>query len=90
MPRVIVLDTGPLGILTNPRQTPDVVACSAWLRSMLAAGARVVLPEIADYELRRELLRAGKQTGLRRLDTPGQTLDYVPLTTAAMQRAAEL
>jgi len=88
--RVIVLDTGPLGILTNPRQTPDVVACTAWLRSMLAAGARVVLPEIADYELRRELLRAGKQNGLRRLDTAGRTLDYVPLTTAAMRRAAEL
>jgi len=48
--RVIVLDTGPLGIITNPRQTPDVVACTAWLRSMLAAGARVVLPEVIDYE----------------------------------------
>lgn len=62
MTRVVVLDTGPLGLLTNPRQTPDVVACTAWLRSILAAGARVVLPEIVDYELRRELLRAGKQT----------------------------
>lgn len=90
MTRVIVLDTGPLGIITNPRQTPDMVACTAWLRSMLAAGARVVLPEIADYELRRELLRAGKQNGLRRLDTAGRTLGYVPLTTAAMRRAAEL
>lgn len=57
---------------------------------MLAAGARVVLPEIVDYELRRELLRAGKQNGLRRLDTAGRTLDYLPLTTAAMRHAAEL
>ncbi|MBP1464364.1 hypothetical protein EYB53_001465 [Candidatus Chloroploca sp. M-50] len=90
MTSVIVLDTGPLGIITNPNQTPDVVACTAWLRRMLASGARVVVPEIADYELRRELLRAGKQQGLRRLDTAGRTLDYVPLTTAAMRRAAEL
>ncbi|NCC36882.1 MAG: nuclease [Chloroflexia bacterium] len=90
MTSVIVLDTGPLGIITNPNQTPDVVACTAWLRRMLAGGARVVLPEIADYELRRELLRAGKQQGLRRLDTAGRTLDYVPLTTAAMRRAADL
>jgi hypothetical protein len=59
--RVVVLDTGPLGIITNPRQTPEVVACTAWLRNVLAAGARVGLPEVADYELRRELLRAGKQ-----------------------------
>ncbi len=90
MTSVIVLDTGPLGILTNPHQTADVVACTAWLRSMLATGARVVLPEIADYELRRELLRAGKQNGLRRLDTAGRTLDYLPLTTAMLRRAAEL
>jgi hypothetical protein len=77
--RVVVLETGPLGITTNPRQTPEVVACTAWLRSILAAGARVVLPEIVDYGLRRELLRAGKQNGLRRLDTATCTLDYVPL-----------
>ena len=90
MTRVIVLDTGPLGIITNPNQTPEVVACTTWLRSSLTAGVRVVLPEIADYELRRELLRAGKQNGLRRLDTMGRTLDYAPLTTAVMQRAAQL
>jgi predicted nucleic acid-binding protein len=88
--RVVVLETGPLGITTNPRQTPEVVACTAWLRSILAAGARVVLPEIVDYGLRRELLRANKQNGLRRLDTATCTLDYVPLMTAAMRRAAEL
>jgi predicted nucleic acid-binding protein len=88
--RVVVLETGPLGITTNPRQTPEVVACTAWLRSILAAGARVVLPEIVDYGLRRELLRANKQNGLRRLDTAGRTLDYVPLMTAAMRRASEL
>lgn len=41
MTRVIVLDTGTLGILTNPRQTPEVVACTAWLRDVLAAGVRM-------------------------------------------------
>jgi hypothetical protein len=34
--RVVVLDTGPLGLLTSPRQTSEVVTCSAWLRSILA------------------------------------------------------
>jgi predicted nucleic acid-binding protein len=90
MTRLIVLDTGPLGIITNPRQTPEVHACTTWLRDILAAGSRVVLPEIADYELRRELLRAGKRNGLRRLDTAVRTLDYLPISTAAMRRAAEL
>lgn len=90
MTRVVVLDTGPLGLITNPRQTPEVEACVAWLRSILTAGVRVVLPEVADYELRRELLRAGKRNGLRRLDEAGQRLDYTPITTSVMRRAAEL
>jgi len=87
---VIVLDTGPLGLITTPRPSPETAACTTWLRNVLVAGARVVLPEIADYELRRELLRAGKRNGLRRLDTAAQSLDYVPITTAAMHQAAEL
>lgn len=90
MSRVIALDSGPLGLLTNPRQTPEVVACDRWLREILDGGARVIVPEIVDYELRRELLRARKASGLRRLDRLVATLVYVPITTEAMQLAAQL
>jgi hypothetical protein len=83
--RIIVLDTGPLGIITNPRRTPEGTSCTVWLRDVLAAGSRVVLPEIADYELRRELLRAGKQNGIRRLDSAAGLLEYLPISTAAMR-----
>jgi predicted nucleic acid-binding protein len=87
---IVVLDTGPLGIITNPRQTSEVQACTAWLRRLLASGVRVVLPEIADYELRRELLRADKRNGLRRLDAAGQTLEYLPISTPMMRQASAL
>lgn len=49
---------------------------------------RVVLPEIADYEVRRELLRANKVKGVERLDALGRLLEYLPLTTASMRQAA--
>src|SRR5208283_3393922 len=49
----------------------------------------VVVPEIADYEVRRELIRARKTTGLARLDRLEAGLTYDPITTAAMRRAAE-
>ena len=43
---------------------------------------------MADYEVRRELLRAGKIAGLARLDAFERTLGCLPLTTVAMRRAA--
>jgi len=88
--RAVLLDTGPLGFLTNPARSPSGVACADWLDGLLAKGVRVLVPEVADYEMRRELLRAGKIAGLARLDAFGRTLEYLPLTTAAMRRAAEL
>jgi predicted nucleic acid-binding protein len=46
------------------------------------------MPEIADYEVRRELLRASQARGLARLDALAGLLEYLPLTTAAMRQAA--
>jgi len=87
----IALDTSPLSLLCHPNtRMPDVREARQWLRSQTAAGAIIYLPEIANYELRRELLRAGKTSSLRRLDALAAELDYVPLDTAIMRRAAQL
>jgi hypothetical protein len=53
----------------------------------VARGRRVIVPEIADYEVRRELLRANRVSGLARLDGLARLLEYLPLTTAAMRQA---
>lgn len=63
---------------------------SGWLRERLAQGCRVVIPAIADYEVRRELLRAGKASSLKRLDALHGPLDFSPISTAALRKAAEL
>jgi predicted nucleic acid-binding protein len=85
---VILLDTGPLGLVTNPRRSPQSVACAQWLQTLVGRGIRVIVPEIADYEVRRELLRAKKEKGLARLDALASRLEYLPITTAAIRRAA--
>lgn len=90
MSQVIVLDTGPIGLVTNPKLSEQSVACNRWLQAHLRAGSRVLLPEIADYEVRRELLRANKLKGLSRLDNLANAAEYLPLTTAAMHQAAQL
>jgi predicted nucleic acid-binding protein len=88
----VFLDAGPLGMVTKPNASPDNLQCLAWLQSLAGAGIRIVVPEIADYEVRRELLRVGKQTGLRRLDAlkAARYVRYAALTTEVMLRAAEL
>lgn len=51
---------------------------------------RVCLPEIADYEVRRELLRLNSRDALSKLDGLKDTIDYISLNTGAMHQAAEL
>jgi hypothetical protein len=55
-----MLDAGPLGLITNPKLSGESIACAQWLQTHLTSGRRVLIPEIADYEVRRELLRANK------------------------------
>src|SRR5262245_9250921 len=90
MTRAVLLNSAPLGLLTAPPRRPDAQACSLWLAGLITAGERVIVPEITDYELRRELLRAGKAASVRRLDALAQATEYLPLTTAAWRLAAEL
>lgn len=61
-----------------------------WAEQVTDAGAVLVHPEIADYEVRRELLRAGRTRGIARLDELGRVLEYLPLTTPMVRVAAHL
>lgn len=88
--RLVFLDTGPLGLLANPRALPRAVLCRQWAKDLSASGVRLFVPEICDYELRRKLLHIGSALALRRLDVITTTLDYAPITTDVMRRAAEL
>ena len=87
--RVVLLDAGPLGMATNPNRSPSNLACTRWLQELVASGVRVLVPEIADYEVRRELLRANKVRGVAKLDALASSLSYLPLSTAAVRKAAE-
>jgi len=87
MPR-LVLDTGPLGRIAHPSADPANSEILRWLVAWLRRGAEVFVPEIADYELRRELLRAGLQASVERLDQLKRELHYLPLTTPVMLQAA--
>lgn len=87
---IVLLDAGPLGMLSNPNASPANRECYQWLESLISRGAEVCLPEIADYEVRRELLRARKLKGIARLNILKNAINYLPLSTSIMLKAAEL
>lgn len=92
----ILLDTSILGQLCHPnRQNNQPIV--RWLQSLLTTPSdiQVFLPEIADYELRRKILhliRKGQASSksIERLDDLGKLLDYLPIDSEIMHRAAEL
>jgi hypothetical protein len=92
MARLILLDSGPLGLIVRAPSKPQVVRCITWLKTISATGASVVIPEIAQYEVRRELLRIRAVGSVRRLDhalDPRSGFRHVTLSTDAMIKAAE-
>ena len=60
----VFLDTGPLGLITNPKRTSENPAVAECVYGMEAANHRLIVPAIADNEMRRELTRSGKDNGI--------------------------
>jgi predicted nucleic acid-binding protein len=88
--RLVLLDAGPLGLVTNPKGGEEARRCKAWLDGLIAVGVQVMVPEGADFEVCRDLFRSGRRGGLDRLDKLGRRPRFLPVTTAVWRRAAEL
>ena len=61
-----------------------------WFKGLLKKEVQFVIPEIADYELRRNLLLEGLAESVNRLDELKQLMRYLALTTEQMRKASEL
>lgn len=86
MSRVILLDTNPLSKVTHPKIDPKV---QQWLKSLRDTKTFIRVPEIADYELRRELLRERKHKSIEHLNQLSK-ICLIPITPETMRKAAEL
>ena len=90
MREFVLLDSGPLGQACRRPGTPLADQCRLWIDGLIARSVEVVVPEISDYEVRRELARINASGSLHRLDdlvTQGG-LSYQPVSTAAWRQAA--
>ena len=84
-----MLDSGPLGQLSHadPSRHPEI---KAWFDELLASDLSVVIPEIADFEVRRSLILEHRVRSLERLDQLAIDSGYLPITTECMRLAARL
>ncbi len=82
----LMLDTGSLGEVTRPLGSP----VAAWARQRAERGDTLVVPEAADYELRRVLHRARNDDGLLALDLLVEQASYRALDTPTLHLAAQL
>ena len=94
MARLILLDSGPLGLIVRApgSGSPQVGLCLGWVQTIRASGAIVIIPEIAHYEVRRELHRIRAVGSLRRLEfalNRGSGFRHLTLSTDAIIKAAE-
>lgn len=86
----LVLDASPLSLLCHPDLSIPIVAeINQWLEAQDVAGRKIHIPEIAHYEVRRELVRLRKIRSIRRLDALIESTSYLPLNTATVLRACE-
>ncbi|NEP91225.1 MAG: type II toxin-antitoxin system VapC family toxin [Okeania sp. SIO2C2] len=91
---IVILDSGVLGLLASPVKNisqakySEISQCNEWLYELLAKSRYVVTSQISDYEVRRELIRI-KSEGLEILDSLKDVVDFLPLTTEVMNKAAE-
>ena len=88
--RSVILDTSPAGLICNSRKSPESIACNRWLRDVLNGGNAVYLPAIVDYELRREFIRAKLTSSLDMLDELRGSVQFIPISQQAFERASEL
>lgn len=85
----MLLDCGRVGLLTHARHTESPAReCAEWARGVVQSGHRLIVPEIIDYEVRRELDRLENQRALFRLNQLPITRGFHEVTSAVLRQAA--
>jgi predicted nucleic acid-binding protein len=88
--KLVFLHSEPLGLASKASGKSDADACRTWLTALELAGTRILIPEIVDYEVRRELVRTRATAGLRRLDALLSRFTLLQLNRPSLLRAADL
>lgn len=88
---IILIDTGIVGLLTQPNSTNESTQILDWMYNSLAKSVRVLASDICDYEIRRGLIKArldGRcSDGIEKLDQLREVIEFLPITNRALAHA---
>ena len=91
---IVWLDSGVIGLITNPYKEGESVACERWLLNLARKGIYVVSSSLCDYEVRRSLIlestRTGNRLGLNNLDEITTFVSFLSVTDESLKIAAML
>ena len=85
--RPVILDSGPLGQLCNPRPQRHL-EIKLWLATLCALELPVIVPAIVDYEVRRNLVLEGLTASLELLDELNARVTVLAPSAGVYQAAA--
>jgi len=86
---IVWLDAGVVGLACSSPRSPEVERFARWFGEMLKLGVDLWVPDVARYEVRRELLRLNAVIKLDRLDKFCDGLAMISVTLEAWEMAAE-
>lgn len=91
---IIFIDSGVLGILTNPYKFGEARDCEHWLYTLLSQGVYICSSDICDFEVRRGLVLAlqnkPKFSGIQNLDEIRDIIDFLAIDSVLLRKAADL
>ena len=92
---IILIDSGILGILSNPNESEVNTKCEEWLYNKITKGCTVVTSQICKYEVKRSLILCQKKNslqaeGLEKLADLEKLIDFIPMTEEDIDIACQL
>lgn len=87
---LVLLDSHPLSMVTYSVVEPEIGECNEWLDRLLSEGVRFLVPEIIDYELRRERIRLEDWDSIEFLNKLASDIGYLRLNTDTYLIAAAM
>ncbi|MEB3309761.1 MAG: hypothetical protein VKJ02_05970 [Snowella sp.] len=92
---IILIDSGVLGILSNPNESAINIKCEEWLYNKIVKGCTILSSQICKYEVKKSLLLVQEKTsftvsGTQKLTELENLIDFIDVKASDIEIACQL